>query len=158
MKKAIYITLIFGILISCSGDKTISEIQKYVNGIESRTDLNESVTEFNTENHNGEIAGGTLIYELTDKDNNLYRITKESSNLNDTILNYEFYYKNKKLIFAKVIKFSNNLSKFDTIVNSELYYKNGKLIEQINQKPNGMDSEYVKLLAESMAVEGLGTE
>jgi len=158
LKKAIYITLIFGILISCSEDKTISEIQKYVNEIESRTDLNESITEFNTEDLNGEIVGGTSIYKFTDKDNNLYRITKESSNPNDTVLNYEFYYKNKKLIFAKVIKFSNNLSEFDTIVNSKLYYKNGKLIEQINQKPNGMDSEYVKLLAESMTVEGLGTE
>lgn len=69
-----------------------------------------------------------------------------------------FYFKDKKLIFAKVVKFSNNSSEFDTIVNSALYYKNGKLIEQLDQKPTGIDSEYVKLLAESFAIEGLGIE
>jgi hypothetical protein len=158
MKKAIYITLILGILISCSEKKTIYEIKNYVKKIENRTDLNESVTEFNTEDLNGKIVGGTSIYELTDKDNNLYRITKDGSNPNDTVLNYEFYFKNKKLVFAKIIKFSNYSSEFDTIVNSELYFENGKLIEEISKKPIGIDAEYVKSLAESMTVEGLGTE
>ncbi|WP_177209060.1 hypothetical protein [Bizionia echini] len=158
MKKAIYIALIFGILISCSEKRIVSKIKNYVKEIENRTDLNESVVEFNTENLNGEIVGGTSIYELTDKDNNLYRIIKDGSNPNDTVLNYEFYYKSKKLVFAKIIKFSNYSSEFDTIVNSELYFKNGKLIEEINKKPIGIDVEYVKSLAESMTVEGLGTE
>ena len=158
MKKVIYIALIFGILISCSERRTISEIENYVKEIENRTDLNESVTEFNTENLNGEIVSGTSIYELTDKDNNLYRIIKDGSNLNDTVLNYEFYYKSKKLVFAKIVKFSNYSSEFDTIVNSELYFENGKLIEEINKKTIGIDAEYIKSLAESMTVEGLGTE
>jgi len=158
LRKTIYIALILGILINCSENKDISEIKNYVIEIDNRTDLNESITEFNTENQNGEIIGGSSIYELTDKDNELYRIIKESSQPNDSVFNYEFYYKDKKLIFAKVIKFSNNLSEFDTIVNSELYYKNEKLIEQLNKKTTGIDSEYVKLLAESFTVEGLGTE
>jgi len=158
LKKAFCIALIFGILISCSEKRTISEIKNYVNEIENRTDLNESVTEFNTENLNGEIVGGTSIYELTDKDNNLYRITKDGSNPNDTVLNYEFYFKNKNLVFAKMTKVSNYSSEFDTIVNSELYFENGKLIEEINKKPIGIDIEIVKSLAESMTVEGLGTE
>ncbi|MHB0756908.1 hypothetical protein [Polaribacter sp. M15] len=158
MKKTIHLALILGILISCSENKHISEIKNYVIKIDNRTDLNESITEFNTENQNGEISGGTSIYELTDNDNKLYRIIKESSQPNDSVFNYEFYYKDKKLIFAKVIKFLNISSEFDTIVNSELYYKNEKLIEQLNKKPKGIDSEYIKLLAESFTVEGLGTE
>lgn len=95
---------------------------------------------------------------MTDKDNKLYRIIKESSQPNDSVFDYEFYYKDKKLIFAKMIMFSNKLSEFDTIVNSEMYYKNEKLIEQLNKKPKGIDAEYVKLFAESFTVEGLVTE
>ena len=158
MKKAIYITFIFGILISCSEKKTISEIQDYVNEIESRTDLNESITEFNTKDLNGEIVGGTAIYELTDNKNQLYRIITETSQPNDSVFNYEFYYKDKKLVFAKIIHCTNKSFELDTITNSELYFQNGKLIKQIDLKPTGIDSEYVKLLAESMTVQGLGTE
>ncbi|WP_274474579.1 hypothetical protein [Mangrovimonas aestuarii] len=158
MKRAFYITLIFGILISCSENKTISEIQNYVNGIEARTDLNESITEFNTEDLNGEIVGGTSIYELTDKKNNLYRIITETAQPNDSTANFEFYYKDKELVFVKVLQFKNNSTELDTIINSELYYKKGKLIKQIDRKPTELNSEQIKLLAESYTVNGLGTE
>ena len=158
LKRTIYITLIFGILISCSENKTISEIQNYVNEIENRTDLKESITEFNIEDLNREIVGGTSEFTLTDKQNKLYRIIKETSHPNDSILNYEFYYKDEKLVFAKVIKFSTYSLSFDTISNSELFYEKGKLIKQIDLKPTEINSEYIKILAESFTIEGLGTE
>ena len=158
MKRTIYITLIFGILISCSKNKTISEIQNYVSGIENRTDLNESITEFNTEDLNGEIVGGTSIYELTDNKNNLYRIITETAQPNDSTANFEFYYKDKELVLAKVLQFKNKSTELDTITNSELYYNKGKLIKQIDRKPTKINSEHIKLLAESYTVEGLGTE
>jgi len=158
LKKAIYIAFIFGILISCSEKKTISEIQNYVNEINSRTDLNESITEYNTEDLNGEIVGGTAIYELTDNENHLYRIITETAQPNDSVSNYEFYYKDKKLVFAKIIHCSNKSIELDTITNSELYFQGGKLIKQIDRKPTGINSEHIKLLAESYTVEGLGTE
>ncbi|MCK0126873.1 hypothetical protein MWU76_20960 [Gelidibacter sp. F2691] len=158
MKKAIYITFIFGILISCSEKKTISEIQNYVNEINSRTDLNESITEYNTEDLNGEIVGGTAIYELTDNENHLYRIITETAQPNDSTANFEFYYKDKELVLAKVLQFKNKSTELDTITNSELYYNKGKLIKQIDRKPTGINSEHIKLLAESYTVEGLGNE
>ena len=136
----------------------MSEIQNYVSGIENRTDLNESITEFITEDSNGEIVGGTAIYELTDNENQLYRIITETAQPNDSVSNFEFYYKEEKLVFAKIIHCSNKSMELDTITNSELYFQSGKLIKQIDLKPTGIDSEYVKLLAESMTVEGLGTE
>ncbi|TYC07388.1 hypothetical protein ES677_15075 [Bizionia gelidisalsuginis] len=157
MKKPIYISLIFIILTSCSANKTISEIKNYVKEIENRTDLNESITEFNTENLNGEIIGGTSTYELTDKKNKLYRIITETAQPNDSTAYFEFYYKQKKLIFAKALQFSNKETDLDTITNTELYFYKGKLIKQIDFKLNKGDSEKIKLLAESYTVEGLGT-
>ena len=65
-------TIILGILISCSENKTKSEIKNYINNIDNHTYLNKSITEFNNENLNGQIHGGTLIYTLTDRDNKLY--------------------------------------------------------------------------------------
>lgn len=49
MKKTIYIVLIISVLISCSENKAIFEIKNYIYNIDNRTDLNESITEFNTE-------------------------------------------------------------------------------------------------------------
>ena len=158
MKKVIHIILILGVLISCSEKKTLSEIKNYVKGIENRTDLKESITEFNTENLNGEIVDGASIYELTDEQNQLYRIITKTAQPNDSTVNLEFYYKDKELIFAKVLQFSNHPTELDTIINSELYFNKGKLIKQIDLKPTGIDSEYIKLLAESYTVEGLGTD
>jgi hypothetical protein len=158
LKKAIYITLILGILISCSENKTISEIKNYVKAIENRTDLNESITEFNTEDLNGKIVGGSSIYELTDKQNHLYRIITETAQPNDSTAYFEFYYKDKELVFAKVLQFSNNSTELDTITNSKLYFNKGILIKQIDLKQTGIDSKTIKLLAESYSVEGLGTE
>ncbi|WP_299397648.1 hypothetical protein [uncultured Gelidibacter sp.] len=158
MKKPIYIALILGILTSCSVNKTISEIKNYVNVIENRTDLNESITEYNTEHLNGEVVGGTSTYELTDEQNKLYRIITETAQPNDSSANFEFYYKEKVLVFAKVLQFSNKKAELDTITNTELYFNKGKLIKQIDFKPKKIDSEKIKLLAESYTVEGLGTK
>ncbi|TYB76180.1 hypothetical protein [Bizionia myxarmorum] len=158
MKKRICILLIFVILTSCSVNKTITEIKNHVKEIENRTDLNESITEFNTENLNGEIIGGTSTYELTDKKNKLYRIITETAHPNDSIAYFEFYYKEKKLIFAKFLQFSNKQTELDTIINTKLYFKKGKLIKQIDFKLNKVDSEKIKLLAESYIIEGLGTQ
>jgi len=145
-------------LISCDENKNISEIKDYVKEVENRSDLNESITEFITENLTEENIGGTSIYELTDNKNKLYRIITQTSLPNDSITNFEFYYKNEKLIFAKVLQFSNNWSKLDTIRNSELFFHNNQLIKQVNINPKGINSDYIKSLAESFTIKGLGTE
>lgn len=82
----------------------------------------------------------------------------ETAQPNDSTANFEFYYKDKELVYVKVLQFKNNSTELDTIINSELYYKKGELIKQIDRKPTELNSEQIKLLAESYIVNGLGTE
>ena len=155
LKKTIYIALIIGFLISCGNDKTLSEIEKYVTDIDNRKDLSESITEFNTEDLNGEIVGGISIYELTDDKKEIYRIIAEVEQPNQSPAHYEFYFKKDSLTFAKIVEF--NESGTDTIVNSEYYYDGIKLVKQIDQKADNMDSETVKQASEFYFVYGKET-
>ena len=155
MRKAFYISLIFGFLISCGNDKTLAEIEKYVNEIENRKDLSESITEFNTEDLDGEIVGGISIYELTDKDGEIYRIIAEVGQPNQSPANYEFYFKNDSLTFAKIVEF--NETGTDTILNSEYYYDGIELIKQIDKKKEKMDAKTVRQVSEFYLVYGKET-
>lgn len=155
MRKTIYIALIIGFLISCGNDKTLSEIEKYVTEIDNRKDLSESITEFNTEDLNGEIAGGISIYELTDNNGEIYRIIAEVGQPNQSPANYEFYFKKDSLTFAKIVKF--NETGTDTIINSEYYYDGVKLLKQTNWKEEKMDAETVRKVSEFYLVYGKQT-
>lgn len=146
MRKTIYIALIIGFLISCGNDKTLSEIEKYVTEIDNRKDLSESITEFNTEDLNGEIAGGISIYELTDNNGEIYRIIAEVGQPNQSPANYVFYFKKDSLTFAKIVEF--NETGTDTIINSEYYYDGVKLLKQTNWKEEKMDAETVRQVSE----------
>jgi len=152
LRKAFYISLIFGFLISCGNDKTLVEIEKYVKEIENRKDLSESITEFNTEDLDGEIVGGISIYELTDKDGEIYRIIAEVGQPNQSPANYEFYFKKDSLTFARIVEF--NETGTDTIVNSKYYYNGTKLLKQIDQKKEEMDAETVRQVSDFYLVYG----
>lgn len=152
MRKAFYISLIIGILISCGNDKTQSEIEKYVIEVDNRKDLSESITEFNTEDLNGVIVGGISIYELTDNDGEIYRIIAEVGQPNQSPANYEFYFKKDSLTFARIVEF--NKTGTDTIVNSEYYFDGIELVKQINKEKEKMDPETVRQVSEFYLVYG----
>jgi hypothetical protein len=155
LRKTIYIALIIGFLISCGNDKTLSEIERYVTEIDNRKDLSESITEFNTEDLNGEIAGGISIYELTDNKGKIYRIIAEVGEPNKSPANYEFYFKKDSLTFAKIVEF--NETGTDTIIISEYYYDGVKLLKQTNWKKEKMDAETVRQVSEFYLVYGKQT-
>lgn len=120
--------------------------------IDNRKDLSESITEFNTENLDGEIVGGISIYELTDDSGEIYRIIAEVGQPNQSPANYEFYFKNDSLIFAKIVEFDKIGT--DTIVNSEYYYNGNKLVKQIDRKKGKMEAETVRQVSEFYLVYG----
>tara|TARA_R110002033_G_C3729433_1_gene223813 strand:- start:41 stop:514 length:474 start_codon:yes stop_codon:yes gene_type:complete len=155
LRKAFYISLIIGLLTSCGNNKTQSEIEKYVIEIDNRKDLSESITEFNTEDLNGEIVGGISIYELADNDGEIYRIIAEVGEPNQSPANYEFYFKNDSLTFARIVEF--NETGTDTILNSEYYYDGIELVKQIDQKKEKMDAETVRQVSEFYLVYGKET-
>ncbi len=154
-RKVFYISLIIGLLISCGNDKTLSEIEKYITEIDNRKDLSESITEFNTENLDGEIVDGISIYELTDKNGEIYRIIAEVGQPNQSPANYEFYFKKDSLTFTRIVKF--NKTGTDTIMDSEYYYDGIELIKQIDQKKEKMDAETVRQVSEFYLVYGKET-
>lgn len=155
MRKAVYISLLIGLLISCSNEKSIAEIDKFVAEIDNRKDLTESVTEFDTEDLDGEIVGGISIYELTDENGEIYRIIAEVGQPNQSPANYEFYFKSDSLTFAKIVEF--NETGTDTIVNSEYYYDGIELIKQIDRMKEKMNAETVRQVSEFYLVYGKKT-
>jgi hypothetical protein len=155
LRKTIYIALIIGFLVSCGNDNTLSEIEKYVTEIDNRKDLAESITEFNTEDLDGEIVGGISIYELTDDNGEIYRIIAEVGQPNQSPANYEFYFKKDSLTFARIVEF--NETGTDTIVNSKYYYDGIKLVKQIDKKKEKMDTETVRQVSEFYLVYGKET-
>jgi len=155
LRKNIYIALIIGFLVSCGNDNTLSEIEKYVTEIDNRKDLSESITEFNTEDLDGEIVGGISIYELTDDNGEIYRIIAEVGQPNQSPANYEFYFKKDSLTFARIVEF--NETGTDTIVNSKYYYDGIRLVKQIDQKKEKMDAETVRQVSEFYLVYGKET-
>ncbi len=155
LRKTIYISLIIGFLISCGNDKTLSEIEKYVTEIDNRKDLTESITEFNTEDLDGEIIGGISIYELTDNNAEIYRIIAEVGQPNQSPANYEFYFKRDILTFARIVEL--NETGTDTILDSEYYYDGMKLVKQIDRKEDKMNADTVRQASEFYLVYGKET-
>ncbi|SDN16226.1 hypothetical protein [Kriegella aquimaris] len=117
--------------------------------------MSESITEFNTEDFDGEIVGGISIYELTDDNGEIYRIIAEVGQPNQSPANYEFYFKKDSLTFARIVEF--NETGTDTIVNSKYYYDGIKLVKQIDQKKEKMDAETVRQVSEFYLVYGKET-
>ncbi|SDY09061.1 hypothetical protein SAMN05444411_1224 [Lutibacter oricola] len=163
MKKITLTTLlILCILIfSCNNSNKIDEINNYVEKIDSRKDLTESITEFETEIIGKGIVAGFEIYELTDKSKNIYRLTASIAKQNDSVGEYEFYYKNDSLIFARIkdfIQSKNNSQSLDTLVDSEFYYEDNRLIERTDKKNINYDGEMIKQISEFYLIYGKRTD
>ena len=152
LKKTFVIALLFVFLFSCGNNKTISKIENYVTQINNRTDLIESITEFNTEDLNDKIVGGISIYKLADEKGGIYRMTAEIVRNNGAPANYEFYFKKDTLTFARIIEFDETGN--DTIINSEYYFQGKKLLKQLNKQENKMDATTVKEVSEFYFVYG----
>ncbi|QXP52624.1 hypothetical protein [Cellulophaga sp. HaHa_2_1] len=133
----------------------MSEIEKYVTEIDNRKDLTESITEFNTEDLDGEIIGGISIYELTDNNAEIYRIIAEVGQPNQSPANYEFYFKRDSLTFARIVEL--NETGTDTILDSEYYYDGMKLVKQIDRKEDKMNADTVRQASEFYFVYGKET-
>ena len=115
----------------------------------------ESITEFVTENENDEAVGGTSIYELTDSNDNIYRIVAEVGQPNEPPANYEFYYKKDTLIFARIIQFDEKGE--GKITDSEYYFKGADLIKQVHKKAKKIDPKTVRKKSEFYLVYGKET-
>jgi hypothetical protein len=142
LKKTTVIALVFGILISCGNNQTVSEIDNFVSTINNRNDLTESITEFNTEDLSDVIIGGISIYKLTDKSGEIFRIIAEIGELNELPLNYEFYFQKDTLSFARIIKFNETGN--DTLMISEYYFRGSELIKQNGKETNKIEAETVR--------------
>jgi len=152
LKKTFIIALLFAFIFSCGNNKTISEIENYMTQINNRSDLIESITEFNTEDLNDKIVGGISIYKLADEKGEIYRMTAEIVRNNQAPANYEFYFKKDTLTFARIIEFDKTGN--DTIINSEYYFKGKKLLKQLNKQENKMGATTVKEVSEFYLVYG----
>jgi len=156
LKIKFFISLIFGVLIGCGNGKTVSDIIDYVTEINNRTDLTESISEFDSEDLNDKDVGGISIYELTDSNGNILRIVAEIVQTNNLPINYEFYFKNDTLTFARVTEWNETGS--DTIMNSDYYFDKSELIKQVDRKDIQMDAETVIEVSEFYLVYGKSTE
>ena len=152
LKKAAFISFFIGFLISCGNDKSLTEIENYVTVIDARKDLSESITEYNTEDLNGDFVGGIDIYELTDKNGEIFRIIAEVVQPNQSPTHYKFYFKKDSLTFAAIVEFDKNGT--DTIINSEYYFNGLNLIKQIDKKKKGIDAETLRQTSEFYLVYG----
>ncbi len=152
MKKALYILLVFGIIVSCGKTKTVISIDQFVTRVDMQTDLTYSISEYIIEDLNGEIVGGTDVYELTNENDEIFRIIVDEVTPNKNPVNYTFYFENKKLIYSKIIKFDE--SGTDTIINSEYYFKGAEMIKQVNKHENGIEPEEVRQLSDFYLVYG----
>ncbi|WP_397298938.1 hypothetical protein [Nonlabens ulvanivorans] len=133
----------------------IAEIEKYVNEIDNRNDLSESISEFNTEDLDGELVGGISIYELTDNKGEIYRVVAEVGQPNRSPANYQFYFKEDSLTFARIVEFSE--SGADTIMNSQYYFNGIELIKQIDKEIEKMDAQTVRQVSEFYRIYGKET-
>ncbi len=144
MKKSKYLlVLIVFVLVSCSNINIISKIDDYVCEIDNRKDLIKTEMD--------------RTIDFSDANGKLYKIIIQVES--DSIQKYDFYYKEEKLIFAKVLKaIRKEKSEIDTIVKSEMYFDKGILIKQIGEKSGIFDAKEIYLLADVFTVRGLGTE
>ncbi|MBS9766210.1 MAG: hypothetical protein KGV44_01565 [Flavobacteriaceae bacterium] len=144
MKKSKYLlVLIVFVLVYCSNINIISKIDDYVCEIDNRKDLIKTEMD--------------RTIDFSDANGKLYKIIIQVES--DSIQKYDFYYKEEKLIFAKVLKaIRKEKSEIDTIVKSEMYFDKGILIKQIGEKSGSFDAKEIYLLADVFTVRGLGTE
>ena len=152
LKKTIIISLIFGFLISCGNGKTVSDIKKYVIAINNRTDLTEKVSESNAEDLKNDLISQMTIQVLKDSNDEILRVTAELIQKNGIPVNYEFYFKNEALTFARMTEFND--TRKDTIMDSDYYFNGSELIKQINRKKEELEAETVKQVSEFYLVFG----
>ena len=155
--KLIIILILTLIISSCNEKEKITTINDYVKNIDLRDDLSESITEFETEIYEKGVLGGIDIYELTDSLKNIYRITVNVSKPNDSVGEYEFYYKNDSLVFARIkdliqSKADNQL--LDTLVDSEFYFDKNELLKRFDKKNENYDGEIIRQISEFYIVYG----
>ena len=157
-RKKLAILLILGIIIlSCNNSNKVDRIIHYIQSIDSRKDLTESVTEFETLDKNDKEISGFSIYELTDNDGVLHRLIADVAHPNELPGIYEFYYKNDTLTFARIMQFDE--LGIDTIIDSDYYFDRMKLIKKFNRKRDDLDSEIVLQASEFYLIYGnLSTE
>lgn len=150
--KKLSIALIFGLsLLSCEKQRKLSIIENRISETDSRTDLIESITEFESEINGMDTNGGFDIHTIMDKDSVIQKIYVNVSISNDSLSDYEFYFKNDTVIFAGIREYKENgvdKQKLDTLSDSDFYFESGDLIERIDRKKTDLKIETVKWLAE----------
>ena len=134
--KKLSIVLVLGLfLLGCHKQRKISEIKNWIYITESRTDLIESITEFETEINGTDTTGGFAIYTIMDKDSVIHKVYADIGMSNDSLADYEFYFQNDTVIFANIRDYEENemdKQKLDTLTDSDFYFENGDLIERID--------------------------
>ncbi|WP_422349505.1 hypothetical protein [Flagellimonas sp.] len=156
--KKLSLTLIFGIfLLGCQKQRKISEIENWISKIESRTDLIESITEFESEINGMDAIGGFDIYTVMDQDSIILKVYANIAMSNDSLTDYEFYFQKDTVVFANIRQYKQSgldKQKLDTLTDSDFYFENGYLVERIDRKKTELEPQTVKWLAESYFVFG----
>ncbi|WP_010518576.1 hypothetical protein [Croceivirga radicis] len=151
MKKFL-ITILFGLLLlSCQKQRKVSEIKYWISKTDSRTDLIESITEFESEINGMDATGGFDIHTIMDKDSVIQKVFVNVAISNDSLMDYEFYFQKDTVIFANIRAYKENGpdgQKLDTLTDSDFYFENGDLLERIDRKKTDLEIETVKWLAE----------
>lgn len=145
------------LLLGCNEKKKVKEIDNFVAKIDSSTDLIESLTEFESEINGTNAIGGFDIHTLMDMDSTIHKVYANVSMSNDSLTDYEFYYQNDTVVFARILQFKEtkfDTQKLDTLTNSDFYFYKGELIERIDRKDTDLEIKTVKWVAESYFVFG----
>ena len=145
MKKALTTLIVFGFIISCVEEKNVTDVEDYVNQINNRSDLTETVTEFTDEDLKTNLMSELTIRELKDSNGKVYRIYAEFLQKDKTPTAYKFYFKNDTLQLAKVLELDKTGK--DTTVNSEYYFDGSKLLKRIDRKEDNLDAETIQQLS-----------
>ena len=122
-----------------------------------RTDLIESITEFESEINGTDATGGFDIYTFMDKDSVIQKVYANVAMSNDSLTDYEFYFQNDTVIFANIRQYKENgldKQKLDTLTDSDFYFEYGNLIKRVDRKETELEIQTVKWLAESYFVFG----
>jgi hypothetical protein len=133
----------------------VSGIEKRIAETESRTDLIESITEFESEINGIDATGGFDIYTFMDKDSVIQKVYVNVAMSNDSLMDYEFYFQNDTVIFANIRQYKENgldKQKLDTLTDSDFYFEYGNLIKRVDRKETKLEIQTVKWLAESYFV------
>ena len=121
-------------------------IEDYVKKIDNRTDLSETLIEFNSDNFHDEIADKSRIYSLSNQQKEIIRIIAEIQQPNSALAKYEFYFKDNQLVYASALDFESN--RIDTVLESECYYRENEVISQVDYRDNKIDAENLRQASE----------